>query len=474
MSKMKTDLFTERKLAVMQLRQGKTMTEVARSLNRSLGWVSKWNRRYAEGSWTGLKEKSRAPIQHGNQLTSAIKEAVCQARLELEAEAELGVGLKYIGGQAIRTRLRQKKVTPLPSVATIERVIRQAGLTRPKAKPNKPEITYPRLHPRQPHQLCQVDIVPHFLQGGQRIASFNAIDVVSRYPTGRSYEQRRSQDAVDFLIHVWQELGIPQYTQVDNEGCFSGGATHPHVLGKVVRLALTVGTELVFSPVNHPQSNGTVERFHQDYNQHVWQDTYLKDLTAVNQQAQSFFALYQQREDHRQLHDQTPAKLHHQYQPEELAADFQLSDQKLPLREGRIHFMRRVESQGTVRILNANWSVPHFDPTKGVWVTIEFKPEGATLSIYDEAPDVSHRRCLVSYPFPLKESVLPAMAVEPICESMDEQQVTCSQAVHPPTAQLLPQSTSSLHHAVEVGEWLMLASISRTARLVRHLIFTMY
>lgn len=464
---MKTDLFTERKLAVMQLRQGKTMVEVARSLNRSLGWVSKWKQRYAEGSWTGLKEKSRAPINHGNQLSPTIKQAIYQARLELEAEAELGVGLKYIGGQAIRTRLRQKKSTPLPSVPTIERVLHQAGLTKPKAEPIKAEISYPRLSPRQPQQLCQVDIVPHFLQGGQRIASFNAIDVVSRYPTGRSYEQRRSQDAADFLIHVWQELGIPQYTQVDNEGCFSGGVSHRHVLGKVVRLALTVGTELVFSPVNHPQSNGTVERFHQDYNQHVWQGTYLQDLTAVNQQAQSFFALYQQREDHSQLHDQSPANLHHQQQPQKLAVDFQLSLPKLSLRQGRIHFMRRVASEGTVSVLNTNWTVPQFDPTKGVWVTVEFKPEEATLSIYDQAPDVRHRRCLATYPFPLKEPVLPQIAVEPVSTTRDEPQIALSQATHPPMAQPLLESNSTLHHVVKVGEWLILSSISRIARLVR-------
>jgi len=58
---------------------------------------------------------------------------------------------------------------------------------------------------------------------------------------------------------------VPDYTQLDNEGCFSGGFTHPGVLGKVLRLWLMVGTELVFSPLRHPESNGCVERFHQDY-----------------------------------------------------------------------------------------------------------------------------------------------------------------------------------------------------------------
>jgi transposase InsO family protein len=91
------------------------------------------------------------------------------------------------------------------------------------------------------------------------------------------------------LVQLWQEIGIPTYTQVDNEGCFSGGATHPHVLGYVVRHALMVGTELLFSPVYHPQSNGYIERFHQDYNRHVWEDTYLRDLTQVRQKSRHFF-----------------------------------------------------------------------------------------------------------------------------------------------------------------------------------------
>ena len=128
---MTIDLFTERKLAIMQLRQGKTIEEVAASLNRSTGWVSKWKNRFDQGGWAGLKDHSRRPKQHGRETPLAVKSAICQARLELEAEAALGTSLKYRGGRAVRTRLKQKKVTPLPSIPTIERVLREAGLTRP-------------------------------------------------------------------------------------------------------------------------------------------------------------------------------------------------------------------------------------------------------------------------------------------------------------------------------------------------------
>jgi hypothetical protein len=290
-----------------------------------------------------------------------------------------------------------------------------------------------------------------------------------------AYEQRRSQDAAEFLIHVWQELSIPKYTQVDNEGCFSGGATHSHVLGKVVRLALMVGTELVFSPIYHPKSNGHVERFHQDYNQHVWQDTYLSDLAAVNQQGKVFFPLYRQREDHSQLHGQSPVARHYQQQPQNLTADFKMPAQKLPLYQGRIHFMRQVLSDGTVRVLNANWVVPKFDPTKGVWVTIEFKIDGTMLSIYDEAPDNINRHCLATYPFPLQEPLEAPKIAEPECETLPQQlplPPVEDEAI--PDKHHRPESRLSFYRIVKVGGYVVLSSIEHTARLARHVKFTMY
>lgn len=488
---MTTDLFTERKLAVMQLKQGRTIEEVAQSLNRSTGWVSKWQTRFEKSGWQGLKDLSRRPKKHGREIPAVLKRAICQARLELEAEAALGIGLKYRGGRAVRTRLKQNQVNPLPSLPTIERVLRQAGLTRPQEKLAHPVVTYPHLQVTDPHQLIQVDIVPHFLQGGQRIACFNSIDVASRYPTGHAYEQRRSQDAADFLIHTWQEIGIPRYTQVDNEGCFSGGATHPYVLGKVIRLALHVGTELLFSPCYHPESNGFVERFHQDYSQHVWQDTYLADLAAVNQQGKQFFAQYRQRQDHCRLAEQTPSQWHQQQPATLLVPDFQMPTDKMPLRAGRVHFMRQVSSAGAVRVLNVEWAVPHFNPLQGVWVTLELSPMAATLTIFDTAPDVAERKQLAAYPFPLKESVLPALSIETtsvadlaiVVDTAEQSQpmsVPEPVVTEPPLAPQLPtlitvgQPRPASGDIALIDERLLFSTIKHTARLTRRLVSRCY
>ena len=459
-------LLEERHAAIHLLRAGHAVAEVAQQLNRTARWVRKWRKRFEEEGWRGLEDRSRAPHKHGTRFPDSLRQAIARARSELEAEAARGSGLKYIGGLAVRTRLKAKQVKPLPSVPTIERVLSEKGMTRPyRSKPCQ-EIEYPRLRPNDPHQLCQIDIVPHFLTGGERVACFNALDVVSRYPTGRAYARRRSQDAVDFLIHTWQTLGIARYTQVDNESCFSGGFTHRHVLGKVVRLALHVGTELVFSPVRHPESNGFIERFHQDYDRHVWEDTYLDSRDTVQTQADHFFGLYRHSRHHTALNEQTPHEVHHRTTPHLLAPDFHLPAQKLALREGRIHFMRRVRADGTISALNVDWIVPDAIPDTGVWVTLEFQCTGATLSVYDTAPDSSERICLVYYPFPLSEEVLPnhqqdyTVRIESPVALHDSAK---ENATVIPEPVLLPPPTRT-SEVIHIGIILLSATLKHTAR----------
>lgn len=400
-------LAEERRTAIHLLRSGRSVNNVAQQLNRTPRWVRKWYKKFKEEGWNGLEGESRAPHEHGTRLPDSVRQAIAQTRSELEAEAAQGNRLKYVGSSAIRTRLKEKQTRPLPSLSTIERVLREKQMTRTYQSQASSEPEYPHLTPTEPQQLIQVDIVPHFLTGGDRVPCFNAIDVVSRYPTGQPYTQRRSQDAVDFLLHVWKTIGLAEYTQVDNEACFSGGFTHPYVLGKVARAALFVGTQAVFSPPYHPKSNGFVERFHQDYNRHVWEGIYLDSRSTVQRQADHFFSLYRDSRHHRALNEQTPAEVHFERAPRLLPADFRLPSGKLPLYEGSLHFMRHIEPNNTVSVLNVDWRAPDVAPGTGVWVTVDFRCAGATLSVYDDVPQAETRRCLVTYPFPLSEPVLP-------------------------------------------------------------------
>jgi len=396
-----------RKTAIHLLRGGKSPTEVAKELERSLFWVYKWRKRFFENrDWQALRDQPRRPKSQPRKLPPEVLQAIRQTRSELEAEAVEPGKLAYIHAQAVYTRLRKKAITPLPSISSIERELRAAQLTRPYQCKEEQEVSYPHLHPTQPLQLIQVDIMPRYLPGGPCVSCFNAIDVVSRYPTGQQSLRKSSQEAANFLLHVWRQLGIPEYTQADNESCFSGGFTHPGVLGKVLRLALFVGTQLVFSPFRHPESNGYIERFHQDYDKNVWDKLELPDLPAVERHSPVFFEAYRHSQHHSALNGHCPAELHPAVVYAPLPAEIHPSA-RLPLTAGQVHFIRRVDQDNQVMILNLPWEVPAANPDQGVWATLQFTQQGASLRIYDQAPDAKSRTCLAEHVFPLKEEVVP-------------------------------------------------------------------
>ena len=401
---------SQRQALIHLLRSGQTPAEAAKELGRSRTWSYKWRERYRLEGWDGLKELSRAPHRIVRKTSEQVRQVILRTRSKLEVEAMQADTLSYIGADAILGYLQSQGLTSLPGVSTIERILRQAGMTKPRQPEPEKEVEYPTLHVSTAHRLTQVDIVPHYLKGGKSIACFNAIDVVSRYPAGKQYENKRSGDATDFLVHVWHEIGISEYLQMDNESCFSGGYKHPGVIGQAVRLALYVGTQPVFSPFYHPESNGYVERFHQDYSGYVWKKALLGNLADVRQRSGLFFSNYRISCHHSALGGKSPQQTQAQAPVRKLPAESSIP-KKLPITEGQVHFMRAVSKERQVLILNKTWDVKLAEQDHGVWATLFLTPKGAKLRIYDTAPDASNRRCLAEHTFPLKQPVVPLLNV---------------------------------------------------------------
>jgi len=403
-----TNRYAQRVAAVHLLQKGISPHQVSQELGCSRAWVYKWWRIFQQhAAWEELNDHSRAPHHPPRQLTPRIRQAIQQVRRELEAQAQQPGQLGYIGAAAIRSRLKGQEIAPLPSCASIERVLAQAGLTHPHIR-HAEMVHYPHLQPDQPHQVIQVDIVPHFLPGGGCVSCFNAIDPVSHYPSGLQSLSKSAAVAMQFLLQVWREHGLSTYVQLDNESGFSGGTAHALVLSKVVRLCLYVGVQVVFTPFYHPESNGCVERFHQDYNQFTWKRFTFTDLGMVQDTSQLFFELFRRSPHIQALTGRCPQQMQGPIPAEPLPHQGELPSPKLPLTTGQVHFIRRVSPERTVSVLYRDWAVPEADPDHGVWVTLEFTvPQTATLRIYDAAPDAGQRTCLGTYPFPLQEPVLP-------------------------------------------------------------------
>ena len=396
---------SERKSLIHMIRSGKAPAEAAREVGRCRSWGYKWWGRYSKYGWAGLQEQSRAPKHQSNRLPEKVRQAIRRIRSALEAEAHLPDKLSYIGAPSIRARLKKEGIQPLPGISTIEQVLRDAGMTQPRVVQTEQKMVYPQLNPSTAHQWVQVDIVPHYLSGGTLVACFNGIDVVSRFPDGQQYANKSTDSALDFLLHLWQAVGIPQYTQVDNESSFCGGRTHPGVVGRVARLALLVGTELIFSPFYSPECNGFVERFHQDYSANVWEKVTMQDLKDVRQASAAFFPRYRASEHHSQLQGHSPAAIHFATPMRRLPANFKVPAH-LPITEGKVHFMRAVEKDSSILFANLKWHAGLAQPGQGVWGTLHIGLNGARVCIYDAAPDALKKRCLAVHPFPLKQPVV--------------------------------------------------------------------
>jgi hypothetical protein len=410
---MDTREYESRKTLLHLIRSGQSVAAATKAVGRSRSWGHKWWGRFqSTQDWASLRDQPRTPHHQPTQLSASVRQAIRHARSALEAQAHEKAGLGYIGAYAIQAHLRAQNVQPVPSISSVERELRAAGLVRPYHAAAV-AVHYPHLCPTQPHELIQADILPRHLTGGNAIACFNAIDVVSRYPSGRQFARRTARNACEFLWAVWQEQGIPRYQQLDNESCFSGGVTHPAVVGQVLHLGLFVGTQLVFSPFYHPQSNGSVERFHQEYARFVWQRESLPDLAAVRQRSRLFFGRYRASGHQRPLQGRSPNDCHPASSSRTIPPDYRLP-RSLPSTVGQVHFMRAVTEQSQVRVLNLAWDVPQAQAHQGVWVTLRITLSGATLSVFDAPPDTASRICYITHPFPLhKEVVLLAPPFQP-------------------------------------------------------------
>lgn len=122
-----------------------------------------------------------------------------------------------------------------------------------------------------------------------------------------------------------------------------------------------------------------------DYAQYVWGKQALPDLAAVQQHSPGFFAAYRQSAHHSALRGRCPADMHPRTPARRLAPTFALPA-RVPLYAGAVHFICCVSAEQQVRLLNLAWAVPRAQPDQGVWVTLQFRPQGARLRVYDAAP----------------------------------------------------------------------------------------
>jgi transposase len=408
--------YEKRCKAIQLYNQGIRFSEIVRFVQRSKGWLAKWLNRFKENGINGLKDRSRAPKQIWRKTPDRMVKKILSTREELESHRTRRSAFSGIGPEVIHWELKQRKVKNVPSISTIANILSKYGKTgKVKPKRNSNNQPYPYFKAKKMGELHQTDLVgPRYLRGPKgvtRFYSFHTIDVAGHTAFASQFKNKQTLSLCRHLIDVWQFMGIPEVSQMDNEMAAAGGGRYKYSISQVIRLHLLLGIHLVFIPQGEPGRNASVESFNA-----LWQDRVLTrhncpTIISLRRINKRFLDYYNYEKPHRGLtqkeHDTRFPGILRDYlwrSLRHIPKGFSLNtyidakgNLKLPVSRGRISYVRKVNSDGRIEVNG----FPYF---------IRKKLEGQ----YVISTIFTHRRKLVikqdnkiikSFPFSIKDRI---------------------------------------------------------------------
>ena len=336
---------------VASIRQGASIRAVARRFAVSLDTVHRWIRRAGGERLDRVDWSDRSHAPHRPRRTPVeVEDRVLSLRRELQQDSDLG---EY-GAVAIRREMEHRELTPIPSLATINRILERRGALDGRKRVRRappprgwylPEVAAGRA------ELDSFDIIEDLaLQGGIHVDVLNAVSLhgglVGSWPQSHCY----ARTVVSCLIGHWRDVGLPGFAQFDNDTRFQGPHNRPGVIGRVARLCLQLGVVPVFVPPQETGFQASIESFNGRWQLKVWRRFHHESLEAVQRQSAKYVAAYRQRLQPRI--DAAPARTAF---PVRSRLDLQ---RKL---SGRIVFLRRTNERGRIRVLARTFDVdPHW------------------------------------------------------------------------------------------------------------------
>ena len=297
-----------------------------RGISRKTGY--KWLARYhAAGSLTGVAEHSRRPQYCPGRTPPAVTARVVALRRQYGW-----------AGRKLRPLLAAEGLRLAP--ATIDRIIRRAGLVDPDEAHRPARQRFERAHP---NELWQMDFKGQYpLRRPAECFPLSVLDDHSRYAVGLWALGGTAGAPVHArLVRCFEEYGLPDAMLIDH-GVPWWCAPNGHGLTRLAVALLTQGIELIHSGVRHPQTQGKVERFHRTLGRRLRQWGVPTTLDGFTQALARFRVEYNDVRPHEALGLEPPSA-HYQpsgrrYQPRPPAWDYPAG-----------HLVLRVDHTGSIR-----------------------------------------------------------------------------------------------------------------------------
>lgn len=375
-------------------------------LQRTRNWVYKWVARAQTGDAAWYLSQSTTPHHQPSKLSAELEEEIVHSRQFLARRDTPDTRYAFCGAVGIHQDLDRKGFDHKPSLSTINRVLKCHGLTGNTSAPHKTnahKTYYPHVVARHPGFIYQMDLVtPLYIAGYGKVVSINRIDPFESQCNLQQYGAKNTTHVLEFLIADWQQFGIPRYLQVDNEAAFYGGLYHPRSMGKFIRFCLNFGVEVIFIPFNEPWRNGHIESLNGRYQKLVWNRHRFRNLAHLRNESEIFRDQHNGYQRYRK--DQFGQLRYNSYTVNRLPQNFCFNDQELlPITTGRLHFVRQVQDDGTISILNETLLVDKAMSYEYVWVVLNTYAQ--TLTFYHKAAKFAPKKVIKQMEYQLREPV---------------------------------------------------------------------
>jgi transposase InsO family protein len=276
----------------------------AQSISRQTYY--KWKKRFELEGLDGLRERSRRPGSIPLATPVEVEDAIVRARKELADAGE------FNGPFSIADRLAAEGVSPVPSRATIARILSRRGQVRPQPR-KRPRSSYRRFQAGRPNEMWQSDWTEWHLSDGRPVAIAGTLDDHSRLLVGLA---AGSGDGTGEL--VWAVMaaaigayGVPMSSLTDNGLCYTTKHRGPGLRPAAFEANLAaLGCQSIASTPYHPQTCGKIERLWQTLKKWLRarerSHGQYRTLTALNRDLALFAEHYNTRRPHRAQHGRTP------------------------------------------------------------------------------------------------------------------------------------------------------------------------
>ncbi|MBU2102581.1 MAG: hypothetical protein KKF80_04215 [Candidatus Omnitrophica bacterium] len=180
-----------RQKAMLRYEQGEKSKNIYTSYGKSERWFFKWLKRFKSGDPNWTDEQSRRPHISPKKIEPQMEQTVIMTRNQLVNTLYAPIGAQHICWEL------QKTTDTLPSLTTINRIIKRNGLTRKRPRYQAKGVKYP-IFPNvtASNILHQIDTVgPRYLKNDGRFYAINVMDTYDRRIRVNP-QRRQNKDAI--------------------------------------------------------------------------------------------------------------------------------------------------------------------------------------------------------------------------------------------------------------------------------------